>query len=61
MIQDGLSDLRSKLPSKVELWVGGSHPMLQRKPPEGVQVIHDMSGLSSAIALWRARHGQPRP
>ncbi len=60
MIQDGLADLRAKLPAKVELWAGGSHPMLQRRPPEGVLVIQDMSGLSSAIALWRARHGQAR-
>ncbi len=60
LVQDGLADLRAKLPAKMELWAGGSHPMLQRKPPEGVVVLHDMASLSSAVALWRARRQAPR-
>lgn len=60
LIQDGLADLRAKLPPHVELWAGGSHPLLQRKPPAGVVVLNDRSSLSSALALWRARHQAPR-
>jgi len=60
LIQDGLADLRAKLPPHVALWAGGSHPLLQRKPPEGVLVLNDRSSLSSALALWRARHQSPR-
>jgi methylmalonyl-CoA mutase cobalamin-binding subunit len=61
LVQDGLTDLRAKLPSRIELWAGGSHPILQRKPPEGVVVLNDMSSLSSAVAVWRARHASTNP
>lgn len=53
LLQDGLADLRAKLPARIELWAGGSHPMLQRKPPDGVIVLHDMGSLSAAVARWR--------
>lgn len=60
LIQDGLADLRAKLPSHIELWAGGSHPLLQRKPPEGVVVLNDQRSLSAALARWRTRHAAPR-
>jgi MerR family transcriptional regulator, light-induced transcriptional regulator len=57
LITDALPELRQKLPSHIELWAGGSHPLLQRRPPDGVTVLSDMPGLTDIVADWRARHG----
>ena len=55
LIQDGLAELRAKLPSRMEIWAGGNHPLLQRRPVEGVRVLHDMGSLSAALTDWRGR------
>ena len=52
-ITDGLSELRSKLPPSVALWAGGSAPVLQRRPIEGVRVLPTLRDVASALADWR--------
>ncbi|HEX5373229.1 MAG TPA: MerR family transcriptional regulator [Aquabacterium sp.] len=60
LITDALPELRQKLPPHIELWVGGSHPLLQRRPPEGVTVLNDMPRLTDIVSDWRQRHA-PAP
>jgi MerR family transcriptional regulator, light-induced transcriptional regulator len=38
----------------VELWAGGSNPVLRRRPPAGVRVIGGLSDVGPALAAWRA-------
>ncbi len=59
MVLDTLADLRAKLPPQVAVWAGGQHPLLQRRPPDGVKVIDSMTGLSEAVQAWRRQAGRP--
>jgi MerR family transcriptional regulator, light-induced transcriptional regulator len=51
---ESLKDLRAQLPVAVELWAGGSNPVLRRRPPAGVRVIGGLSDVGPALAAWRA-------
>jgi MerR family transcriptional regulator, light-induced transcriptional regulator len=53
---DGLVELRSKLPPSVELWAGGSAPVLQRRAIEGLRVMPALQQVASALAEWHQRH-----
>lgn len=55
---EGLTEMRRKLPSNVALWAGGSAPVLQRRPIEGVHVIPVLERLPAAVAEWRAARQQ---
>lgn len=59
LLQRGLQDLRSRLPAGIEIWAGGSHPVLQRRAPEGVTPVPRLEDISRLLALWDA--GQPEP
>lgn len=52
----GLSDLREQLPRTIELWAGGSAPVLRRRPPRQVRVIESLADVGAALAEWRAHH-----
>lgn len=54
-VVDGLTELRSKLPPEVELWVGGSAPVLHRRPVEGVMAFASLHDIHPQIERWR--HG----
>ena len=54
-VVDGLTELRSKLPPAVELWVGGSAPVLHRRPVEGVMAFSSLQDIHPQIERWR--HG----
>jgi DNA-binding transcriptional MerR regulator/methylmalonyl-CoA mutase cobalamin-binding subunit len=53
LVLDGLNELRAKLPRSVDIWAGGRSPVLQRRPPTGVRVISELSGLTQALVDWR--------
>jgi len=53
LVLDGLNELRAKLPRSVDIWAGGRSPVLQRRPPSGVRVIPELSGLTQALVDWR--------
>lgn len=55
LVQDTLAECRAKLPAHIAIWAGGQHPLLQRKPPEGVLVLTDMASVQQALAPWRPR------
>ncbi|KPF69640.1 cobalamin-binding protein [beta proteobacterium AAP99] len=53
---EGLDDLRAKLPGQMEIWAGGSCPILMRKPPKSVRVFNDLQQIHGALIEWRASH-----
>ena len=54
-VVDGLTELRSKLPAEVEIWVGGSAPVLQRRPVAGVVALGALGEIARQVERWR--HG----
>lgn len=58
-VSDAASELRAKLPSSVELWAGGSAPVLQRRPLAGVRAVPRLDAVGTLLADWRRRHAAP--
>ena len=54
-VVDGLAELRSKMPAEVEIWVGGSAPVLHRRPVAGVLALNSLVDIPPQIERWR--HG----
>ena len=54
-VVEGLTELRAKLPAHVEIWVGGSAPVLQRRPVEGVHALAALGDINGEVQRWR--HG----
>ena len=52
-VLEGVAELRRKLPPTVELWIGGAHAVLQRRPPGEVHVLRRLEDLAPAVARWR--------
>jgi MerR family transcriptional regulator, light-induced transcriptional regulator len=57
-VLDSIAELRDKLPEPVDLWAGGSSPILRRRPPAGVTVLPDLQDIQPAIVRWRALRPQ---
>ena len=55
LVVDGLTELRRKLPTAVELWVGGSAPVLHRRAVDGVTALASLEAIQPQIERWR--HG----
>jgi MerR family transcriptional regulator, light-induced transcriptional regulator len=55
-VSNGLEELRSKLPASVQIWVGGSCPILHRKEITGVLAIADLPSIAVQVAAWRSQH-----
>ena len=53
-VGESLKELRAQLPAQIELWAGGSSPLLRRRPPEGVRVLVRLEEVGPAIEAWRA-------
>ncbi len=53
---DGLTELRAKLPPAIDLWAGGSAPVLQRRAIDGVRVIPTLQHVGAALADWHRAH-----
>jgi DNA-binding transcriptional MerR regulator len=54
-IADGLAELRDKLPPEVQVWAGGSAPVLHRRPVPGVRAF---AGLGEITAALNHLHGR---
>ncbi len=59
LLQRNLEDLRRRLPADIAIWAGGVHPVLQRKPPEGVTPVPRLEDISRLLAHWRVRDALP--
>jgi hypothetical protein len=53
---ESLKELRATLPASIELWAGGTSPVLRRRPPPGVQVLAELLEIGPALTRWRAWH-----
>ncbi|NDC61292.1 MAG: MerR family transcriptional regulator [Betaproteobacteria bacterium] len=54
---DGLAELRKKLPESMEIWAGGSNPVLSRRPPAKVCVLSSLDQIAQQVQRWRRQHG----
>jgi MerR family transcriptional regulator, light-induced transcriptional regulator len=52
-VVDGLQELRSKLPLAVQVWAGGSAPVLHRRRVEGVLPMSSFDQMPSELQRWR--------
>lgn len=57
-VVDGLLELRSKLPARVEIWAGGTCPVLQKRCPAGVRVINGLADIGVQLRRWRTEHAE---
>jgi MerR family transcriptional regulator, light-induced transcriptional regulator len=55
-VLDGLNELRGQLPRQIEIWSGGTAPVLVKRPPEEVRTLRSLNDIHTAITDWRARH-----
>ncbi len=51
---DGLVELRAKLPAEVEIWAGGSAPVLHRRRVDGVRPLATLDEVVPEVERWRA-------
>ena len=56
LVVDGLTELRAKLPTSVEVWAGGRCPVLGRRAPDGIRVVTEFADLTKSVVDWRHRH-----
>lgn len=56
VVAEGLAELREKLPVGVEVWAGGSAPVLHRRPTGGVLALSSLSQIATEVRRWRAAH-----
>jgi MerR family transcriptional regulator, light-induced transcriptional regulator len=55
-VVNGLEELRSKLGSHIDIWAGGSCPILHRRQIEGVTAVSALQDIAAQVALWRSKH-----
>lgn len=55
-VLDGLRELRQRLSPEVELWVGGTCPVLTRLPSSPIHILRRLADIRPAIDVWRASH-----
>ena len=53
-IVDGLTELRTKLPSQVAVWAGGSAPVIQRRRIDRVDAFSGLDVVPAELRRWRA-------
>lgn len=54
-IHDGLGELRAKLPPRIQVWAGGSAPVLHRRPVAGVEPFSAVEQVPAALRRWRGQ------
>ncbi|MBS7808651.1 MerR family transcriptional regulator [Variovorax sp. PCZ-1] len=55
-VVNGLEELRSKLGTGIEIWAGGSCPIIHRRSIEGVKPIAALQDIAAQVANWRSQH-----
>lgn len=55
LVIDGLAELRHHLPKDIQIWAGGSCPVLHRRPPPDIIVLPTLESVSLAVAQWQQR------
>jgi DNA-binding transcriptional MerR regulator/methylmalonyl-CoA mutase cobalamin-binding subunit len=54
---EGFVELRQRLDRGVEIWAGGSHPLLRRRHPPDIRTLSGLADLHVAVDEWRVRVG----
>ena len=52
-VVEGLTELRSKLPRQMEIWAGGTAPVLHRRTVDGVVPISTLAAVQPEVQRWR--------
>jgi len=52
-VVDGLTELRAKLPTAVQLWAGGATPVLHRRRVGGVLALASLDAIAPELRRWR--------
>lgn len=52
-VVDGLAELRAKLPPAVQVWAGGSAPVLVRRAVHGVRALASLEEVPAELRRWR--------
>ena len=52
-VVDGLAELRAKLPDGVQVWAGGSAPVLVRRAVPGVRALASLAEVPAELRRWR--------
>ena len=55
-VLDAISELRAKLPPKVEVWCGGASTVLRKKSTDDFRVLGTLDTIEEALQDWRQRH-----
>jgi MerR family transcriptional regulator, light-induced transcriptional regulator len=55
-VMNGLEELRGKLGKHIEIWAGGSCPIIHRRPIEGVKAVASLQNIASEVGNWRSQH-----
>jgi DNA-binding transcriptional MerR regulator/methylmalonyl-CoA mutase cobalamin-binding subunit len=58
-VLDGLGQLRARLASDIQIWAGGTCPILHRRALPGILAFRDLTQIGPALVAWRVDH--PRP
>jgi len=58
-VADNLAELRGKLPTAMQVWAGGSAPVLHRRPVPGVSALASLEEIPAALSRWRAQRLAP--
>jgi MerR family transcriptional regulator, light-induced transcriptional regulator len=53
IVLHGLDELRGKLPTHMQIWAGGSCPIIHRKRVDGVMAVADLALIHAQVAHWR--------
>lgn len=56
---EGLAELQNSLPAGIDVWAGGSHPVMSRRTLPGVVVLRQLTEIESAVDGWRSRYARP--
>lgn len=54
-VLDAVSELRAKLPPKVEIWCGGASTALRKKASDDFVLLNSLDAIAEEIAAWRSR------
>jgi hypothetical protein len=49
----GIEELRALIPREIAVWVGGTCPILERRPIDGVDRLRQLSDIGPALARLR--------
>jgi len=60
-VVDGLAELRAKLPGGVQVWAGGSAPVLVRRAVPGVSAVASLEEVPAELRRWREGQASARP